>query len=528
MAESTSRNRTPKEDRRPNPNQRPTQVKIFISYAREDSDLAAGVHAELLQLFSLTPVDIFRDVGIPQGADYHNTIDAHLDGADILLVLLTDRLKPSYSYTGDEIGFFRHSILNRPKIYLDINRVVIPVCIGADNPDTLHYVQSIQIDPKKVFSIKDAAAATQNPAATLLHSISDIVVSILGIPQSQSLEDRLSTSATRLYGLFSEYLQGRVSAESFPERKIIIRTEAPPPIASDGADLSASTIELVGDSFQVFGFPEEKNRQFSWVDFNSKMPADVGGTWTQGIKALVTSALGGHDENYHVVSTTRGDKAFRLFVSRIVTYVSKKTEIHIYIVKMVVRHYGDLLTSRLMSAISIGLQFRFLFLEEGSKFRPAKFDFPMSIDPSKEIDAWKAAVTELMGQLDLVLREAQDQHLMDTDLLDRIWGPGGGTRVQQMMGVWETSRIALYSAGQQVLLSNSSDFAAKQEPFRAALRELCAETRIMNQEYTLRALHAVADEIGALPGEFPDQPATAQGAAAQPQPAPKSVLPRSA
>jgi hypothetical protein len=506
MAKDVARNRAPPKA------PRPTKLSIFVSYAREDSDLAASVHAELLQLFSFTPVEVFRDVGIPLAANYQSTIDQQLDGADILLVLITDRMKPSYSYTGYEVGFFRRSILNRPKIYGNVDRVIIPVCIGADSPDALHYVQSIQIDPDKVFKISGVdtmSEENQNPAATLLRSITGIVLNILRIPPSPVISDRLANSAARLYSLFCGYLQGRVSSETFPERKIIIRSDAPPAISSDGADLSATKIELVGASFQVFGFPEEEKREFTWAEFNTKMPPDMGGTWAEGIKALVAGTLHNNEENYHVVSTTKGDKAFRLFVSRIITYVSKKTEIHIYIVKMVIRHYGDPLTSRLLSAVSIGLQFRFLFLESSSKFRPARFEFPMAIDVSKEMDAWKSTVMELMSQMDLILREAQDQHLMDADLLDKIWGSNGGPRVQQMMGTWDAARAKLYTAAQQLLASSASEFVSKQDPFRAALRDLCVRTDVMNREYTLRALRSIADEIEGGANTSQDPPAVA-------------------
>jgi hypothetical protein len=73
---------------------RPDKMSIFISYVREDINLAASVHAELAQLFSFTPVEVFRDVGIPPAANYQLTIDQQLDNADILLVLVTGRLKP--------------------------------------------------------------------------------------------------------------------------------------------------------------------------------------------------------------------------------------------------------------------------------------------------------------------------------------------------------------------------------------------------------------------------------------------------
>ena len=435
---------TSKPKRKKAPQEASKAISIFISYASEDRELASCFEAELLQLFSFsTAVNVFRDVNMERGKNYRNVIAAALNSADILLVILTDRMKPSYAYPGFEIGFFSKSLEERRYIFGNVERVIIPVCIGAENPATLDYLQAIQIDKNQVFKISDINVPKegaiepitdiQNPAYSLLSSISHTIMNFLsrGVEEQNNVEsdkkrkvmqDRLAVSAGKLYSVIGAYLQGRVFSETYPERKIVIRADAPIAILPDGADLSGATVELIGNSFQVFGFPEEKERQFTWAQFRANIVGDFGGTWTAGIRALVTDALQARGENYHVVATTRGDKAFRLFVSRIVTYVSKKTEIHIYIVEMVVRHYGDPLTSRLLSGISVGLQFRFLFLEPRSKFRPEIFDYPMSVDEKKEMDVWKAAVTEMLSQLDLLLRDAQDEHLMDADLLGKIWG----------------------------------------------------------------------------------------------------------
>ncbi len=109
-------------------------------------------------------------------------------------------------------------------------------------------------------------------------------------------------------------------------------------------------------------------------------------------------------------------------------------------------------------------------------------------------------MTELLGQMDLILREAQDQHLMDTELLARIWGSDAGQNVQDMMGVWDAARARLYSTGQLVLTSSEAEFPARKAPFKEALKDLCVKTEVMNREYTLRALKAVTEEIGG-PGD---------------------------
>ena len=503
---------------------RPKQISVFISYASEDRELAATFEAELLQLFagmaSLPPVCVFRDAGsIAHGSDYRTVITNALNGADILLVLLTDRLKGSFAFPGFEVGFFTHSLQDRPRIYGNIDRKILPVCVGAETPSALDNLQKIKVEESQVYRVppqserSDLPGGSSNPIFKLLANISETADAVIGSRrtraaggvsrQDEQWRQKLTASAIRLNNCIQAYLESRVSSETYPERKVVIHTDAPPVVGPTGVDLSKSSVELVGNSFQVFGFPEDKIRFYAWNDFIRKLPTDLSGSWSEGIRTLVANASQGSDDNYHVVAASKGADAYRLFVSRVVTYVSKKTEVHIYIVKMIVRHYGDPLTSRLLSAINIGLQFRFMFLEDKSQFRPTKFEFPLSADVAKEMESWKSAVTELLTHMNLILREAQDQHLMDPDLLDKIWGKDSGSRVRDMMADWERARVDLYLAAQQVLSSDADDFPDTQEPFRKALRELRATTEAMNREYTLRALQAVAEEIGPLPVNEP-------------------------
>ena len=79
------------------------------------------------------------------------------------------------------------------------------------------------------------------------------------------------------------------------------------------------------------------------------------GAWRESIRLLVSSVLQGSGDNYIVISTIQKDVAYRLFVSRVVTYVSRQTEIHIYIVEIKSREYGDKETTQLLKAVSVGL-----------------------------------------------------------------------------------------------------------------------------------------------------------------------------
>src|SRR5262245_35859052 len=87
--------------------QAPTSV--FISYASEDKELATAVEDALNQLAKKTffDVNIIRDIhNFDQGRSLKNQVLDLLESSQILLVIYTETLKKSHSYTGFELGAF--------------------------------------------------------------------------------------------------------------------------------------------------------------------------------------------------------------------------------------------------------------------------------------------------------------------------------------------------------------------------------------------------------------------------------------
>ncbi len=470
------------------------RLGVFVSYASEDKELAAIVEAKLKQTF-VGWVDVFRDVRIQAGTDYSIDIDNSLDCADVLLVLLTDRMKVSHSYTGFEIGFFKRSVQSEKEIIPGINRIL----------NTMHYIQGVKIEKEDVFRISDdvinpqkaatgQSSRSENPAYRLLKRIFDIVKKIaaeaLTDDDIATINQNMADAADELYKHVVEYLQGRVSSETFPERKIIIRTDTRPDSGSDGAVLDSARVELVGKSFEVFGIAENMNREFTWSEFVNRMPKETAAKWTLGIRGLVSAVIDKAGENYMVV-TGRGDKrAFRLFVSKIITYVSNKTEIHIYFIEIRTPSYGDEITSRLSKGIDVGLRFRFLILEKGSKFRPEYLGFP-----TNDFVRLKPLITEMLGQMDLILKDAKNADLEDPQLLKLIYGQDSNEKVQQMMDTWKVAFAKLTSTAHDVLACDIDQFDGKKADFIKALYSFCESTMAMNVDYTSGVMKALADII---------------------------------
>lgn len=481
---------------------RSRDITVFISYASEDQDLAKDVNQELRKLFPRGIRTFFDRTSLEAGDDFRLSIDAALDAADVLLVLFSDQTKPSHSYTGYEAGYFSSSKARRPSLTAGIERVLIPFCIGSRAPPTAFYLQRINVDPDDVISlIEDPASFVRDaprpldddsPVMKLLTRIAEIVGRVTDLGDEEAVRANVRYAADRLYLRIFKYLQTRKWQEDIPERKIIIRTG---PATGSRADLLAgATVELEGGSFSLFGITETPTRTFGWPQFLGMItPQEFAAAWAEGLKLMVTAALDrDFDDNYHVVSNLKGDKAFRLFVSRVVTFYNGNTETHIYVLEMKYKDYGDQLTTRLLKGISVGLRFRFLVLEPESPFTVAKLSFP--------VVKMKPAVTELLAQIRVVLRDCRDARLEEPDILARIFGDEGPAIVRRNLDTWQGTLDRLDAAAHELLAARDPDSDATKAPFLAALGDFAEKTDAMNREFTARALQALAEEINDITG----------------------------
>ena len=345
----------------------------------------------------------------------------------------------------------------------------------------MHDIQGVSIGADEVYKVLktkldsgvEPVLDEDHPVVKLLTRISDLVMQTLGTNLGKST--RIVKQASMLYRIIHEHLQGRISSETYPERKLIIRTLTRPSFGRDGIDLTKSSIELVGDFTDIFDVTRAQSigREFTWAEFREKIPPEVRANCMAGVQQLATTVLKGGGDNYHVVTTVPRDKSFRLFVSKVVTYFSQKTEIHIYIVQMRTKDYGDPESTRLLKAISVGLRFRSLVLEEQSPFRPEKLGHPIVTAPDL-----KTKISEMLGQMDLILREANEADLSDPAFLIAIWGRGQEKKVQDMIDVWEVTRIRLYASADDVLMAAEDvSFRQKKGKFIEALQYFCDDLK---------------------------------------------------
>ena len=81
-------------------------------------------------------------------------------------------------------------------------------------------------------------------------------------------------------------------------------------------------------------------------------------------------------------------------------------------------------------------------LEDESPFRPEKLGHPVVTAADL-----KTKVSEMLGQMDLILREAVEADLSDPALLILIWGKGQEKKVQDMLDLWGDDKEAAVCGG---------------------------------------------------------------------------------
>jgi len=479
-----------------------SKLTIFVSYAREDYQLVSELAEELKDTFSLA-LNIFIDKRAIEGGDeWRLGINNALDEADILLIVYTGQKKESHSFTGYEIGYFSHSIKQRPMAGT-VKRRSIPLIIGDKPPSAVSEIQGIMI-PKETFYLEvkpgDLSSegkfmevvADTNPFQDFLCLLGDALLDLkkekLTGKDQERWNRKLDECAGRLYSKIFVYLRSCVYLERYPERKLIVRTASPPGSSDDDAIFNRCTIDFVGESFEMFGF-RDRPTKLPWRSFMQAIsPAELATQWHEGIRSLVSDALSGVPvENYAFVRSSELGPAYRLFVSLVRTYYSELKEIHIYIVEVApTPEYGDTTTTKLARAVDIGLRYRSLFLEGvRSPFSPEKFSFWVTKD------RLRPAVRDMWRELQHLLADARQSHLDDPELLAAIYGDDGHQNLDDLAVLWQSAEDGLSKLTHEVMATPDDKIMAMKPAIMAALREFCTKTELMNREYTARALRAL-------------------------------------
>src|SRR5262245_13307905 len=474
----------------------PPTLHVFISYATEDANLAQAINLGLKTVFTQL-IKTTLDSNMKLGVKWPPELEEALSRADVLLIISTGREKPSHSYTGFEVGFFRASMLAKPTMtYIEREqRLIIPIG-GEKITDTVSDIEGLNLaadmrpfligsDRQKFLQSLQSDTA-RNPFMKLFMRLKGLIQKIHEFDETEMeiLLSNAKESAIRLYTVFFEGFQSRVYTEIFPERKIVVRLPANAPIEPMGELPPETQLEFIGRDFAIFNINPPPGR-ISWADFTQQVSrANTTTAWTDIIKSQAVMAQRGEfGENRRLLASSDRTRFFRMFISRSALLYNGVTELHIDVVEVKARNYGDETTTMLLKAINVGLMYRSLFLEgKSSDFSPEAIRATLPRD-------LPAATSELLQELDYVLWQSTEAELAKPKNIQTIWPPQQRGELEGRLKEWEKVKSDLEASARKVLrASDDQELELAKNNFEDCLTSFCSVTAPMNKEFLGRVL----------------------------------------
>lgn len=359
----------------PAPTAVPRILRMFISYASEDLQLANAIANGLRSSLGESP---FAEVNFDRwslqaGEQFKKQLAAKLEQSDILIIVYTGTEKHSHSFTGWEVGFFESLIMRAPPG----SKRIIPMYLESP-PDPVSGYQGVGLNiPRDLLQLKVEDFAAKNdvheddPMCQLIQELQDTVdeyTEHAGLARNRKKPDPLEAFRCMRLEIF-RYLKTTVEAVLQPQKQITIKTT--------GAAFRGSDVDLpldakltpvgAGSPMSIFGLPDE---EITWDKFLKSVTGRQKEAWRVAIANVVASSLQGINvDNSQIILSLDESRSYRIILTTATRYFDDSQEFNLFFVEALQREeYGDKHTTLLLKGLELVCRYRFMFLESDSKF----------------------------------------------------------------------------------------------------------------------------------------------------------------
>lgn len=471
-------------------------LTIFLSYVSEDAPLAQAIGPRLSDTFRGS-VDIRYMAEFPLGLNYRALINEAAEAADILLLITTGRKKPSHSYTGYEIGYFRRSQEARKCIDgTKIDRLIIPFSIFTGPPPAADEFQGIWMDAEvfkyRVEEVGKIDDKSKDPFFKLLERINGILNKINETYPSWEVEKRtheqFTDQAKSFYKEVNDFMRSIPVSTAFPKPRLTLRL--PPDLTPKDIKIDDVRLSCSGPNPGIFAQGQSED-SVSWTDFSKRIGnPDIAFIWDDALRSLVSSIL---NDNFadtgHEVFSYDEKKLFRLFLSESRKFGDGSRELDVYLVEILHdKDVGDPKTTFLAAIISIAMAYRSLFVERNS---PYSHNAIALLDEQE----WKSTISELQRDLRLLYARSKEAGAFDPVWLTAIYGddPKAIENVNCMRKELSEELNRVKSTAAKVLEEPTQ---AKFDAFAQALDEFRTKTIERDTPYLTKILEHLKRIVG--------------------------------
>jgi TIR domain len=473
----------------------PNKLKVFLSYASEDAAVVGVLEQAIEQLRERVSqeFDIYydkRDNDV--GDDIDQKILSALQTTDILLIVYTEALKKSHSYTGQELGAFKTFAFTEGA---NAMRRIVPLYLHEPPAGEANRL-GIRLD---IDNLDNARPELIDPDKGLLNFFNELLSMVtaqkfpLGEGLSAQDQERRDTDKAKfrdpvkndikntivpqlLRGLVKE-LSSRVASRSIEQNFLQLiwkkkkdsdeerkgdanikrgddaHKAAKHPTGAevesvDGDDIMAGCelkFEKPGTS-EVLGITAKTSMRWEkFIEFlNKEQPSEAPFILNALRDAVVSGfSAGPVDNEQFFLSPSRS--LYRVIVTRHYTYYDGSRHMHMYFIPMLSRfEKGDI--SIVLALLNVTTRYRLSFLDSSTADLTVRsFEFLKGAP-----DEFKIRVRQLMRQLDLIDEESHVYKLDKRDNFDKYYGNElPADHVAQLFLKWKEKTGALrYLAAQ--------------------------------------------------------------------------------
>jgi hypothetical protein len=419
---------------------KPQPFRFFISYARENYNIAIAVR-EAIQTAAGPAAVVFMDVALPFGVSFQEEIKTRLDETNVLVVVHSAILKSAFAFPGLELGYFIRAMESESRP--DFPRLIVPIYLEQP-PDTAADKQGINIGISRAtmnMTVTDYKARLQtidfdDSAVRCLREFQRLVDNFrenqgpAKISQSDDQQDLPGIVRKMQLAIFN-HLKTTLDSEATlkPQLQITLKT-SDDALNAAGEDLPDAALLIpvgAGNPMSIFGL---QSGEITWSVFRQQKSSKYLDSWIDAITKVVKFTLQNQlqKDNSQVIVSYDERNAYRVILTTGTRYFNGDREFNLYFVELRRQEFGDPATTLLLKGLELICRFRSLFLEQRS-------EYSATISKVMKPEAIKDFAASMERELNLMRRDALEAKLdnpsvwlglIDADLLVRLsetWRP---------------------------------------------------------------------------------------------------------
>jgi hypothetical protein len=457
------------------------KLSIFISYPSENHRIAQAIENALLQ-FDRSKFDVFLDRSrLDEGRELRGTIAEALERADYFVGIGPEANRTNFSWCGFELGYFLATKKGRAKNVLAI--------YNNEIPNQFREFKNVQVVSLEQKHSSELGSKIYDVEQCDLHAFFRRLSEEIGrrFPPDQParyFKDALAWSAKSAKEVTDSYfstLQEWVKSTWFPQKRIEVRAGSEafwekqlPKIPGQATVVLEATTCGVLD----YGVPKEQpNVSMTWQQLEDIVRRKTGGlNFTNMVAEVIMSALPNNAEalNDHFFSAP-DEKSYRILLVQHRLYGNGNRDFVINLVETLrpISGEGDKNTSIITAAIMLASKYRFLFLEQDSRYGESKISQLIG-------EKGTIAVRQMLKDMDRVHAEGTKEGLGDQTALIRLFGPAEEFEVRALFEAFWPPLLAMKEAA-AVFLEEPVD--AKREAFLQKHKAFVELSRDVNKRF---------------------------------------------